>query len=287
MKAAPFAYIRPTSVAEAVAALAEHEGMARVLAGGQSLVPMLNMRLMRPSAVVDVNRIPGLDAIAVDPSGGSIGALTRYSAIEASAEIAAHLPLLTAVTRHIGDRQVRNRGTLGGSLAQADPVGEMPLACLALGASVIVESMSGTREVPVSELLLGPYWTSLEPDELLVEVRFPNTPSLFAFSEVTRRHNDFAVLAVAVTATRTGETFADVRLAASGVEATAILADAAGAALEGTSLTDLAIADAVEALVEAADPSDDVRATAEYRVHLLRVHARRALERLRDGGDRV
>jgi len=248
---------------------------------------MLNMRLMRPSAVVDVNRIPGLDTIAIGPEGGTIGALTRYSAIEASPEVAAHLPLLTAVTRHIGDRQVRNRGTIGGSLAQADPVGEMPLACLALGAAVTVESVSGTREVPVSELLIGPYWTSLEPDEMIVAIRFPTPPTLFAFSEVTRRHNDFAVLAVAATATRTGDTFTGVRLAASGVEATAILATEAGAVLEGTPLTDSAIADAIEAVVDVADPSDDVRATAEYRVHLLRVHARRALERRRDGGDRV
>ncbi len=287
MKAAPFAYVRPSSVAEAVTALAEHEGMARVLAGGQSLVPMLNMRLMRPTAVVDVNRIPGLDTVAIGPEGGSIGSLTRYSTLEASADIAAHLALLTTVTRHIGDRQVRNRGTIGGSLAQADPVGEMPLACLALGASVLVQSVSGTREVPVHELLLGPYWTSLEPDELIVEVRFPTAPSLFAFSEVTRRHNDFAVLAVAVTATRTGEGFTGVRLAASGVEATAILAEDASAVLEGTSLSDAEIAAAVEATVDVADPSDDVRASAEYRVHLLRVHVRRALERLRDGGDRV
>jgi len=197
VKPAPFGYHRAASVADAVALLAAYEGSARVIAGGQSLVPMLNMRLLRPDALVDVNGLGELAAVRQAGEVTALGALVRYTAIERSPVIAERLGLLGAVVRHVGDRQVRNRGTIGGSLAHADPTGELPLACLVLGATVRVTGPSGRRDIPVAELYQGSYATVLEPDELLTEVAFPRSPPFFAFSEQCRRHNDFAVMSVA------------------------------------------------------------------------------------------
>lgn len=277
MKPAPFAYVRPETLDDAVAALAEHAGAARVLAGGQSLVPMLHMRLMQPSAVVDINRLVELDRIAVKGRGVAIGALTRYTTIEASPLVAERLPLLQQVVRRVGDRQIRNRGTIGGSLAQADPVGELPLACLALGATVHARSTTGAREIPIEEFVLGPYTTALEPEELLVEVFFPESPASCRFFELGRRHNDFAVLAVAVAGTRNGAGWRGLRVALAGADDRPLLVP-----LDDSSLDDDAIDAAVAACLDAVDPPSDVRASAEYRRHLVAVHVARLLRDLRD-----
>jgi carbon-monoxide dehydrogenase medium subunit len=277
VKPAPFAYLRPDTVEGAVAALAEHEGDVAVLAGGQSLVPMLHMRLMRPGTVIDINRIAELDRIEVSGDGIVIGALTRYSAIEDSALVSERLPLLQNVVRYVGDRQIRNRGTIGGALAQADPVGEMPLACLALDATVVLRSAAGTRELPVDEFLLGPYTTAREPNELLVEVRFPESPGACTFFELGRRHNDFAVLAIAAAGDRDGETWRRLRLVLAGAEYRATRVD-----LDDSALDDAAVEAAVAKCLEAIDPPDDVRASAEYRTHLVGVHVARVLKDLRD-----
>lgn len=273
MKPAPFDYLRPNTVEGAVAALAEHDRDASVLAGGQSLVPMLHMRLIRPSAVVDINGLTELDGIEVRRNGVAIGALTRYSTIETSPLVAERLPLLQTVVRHVGDRQIRNRGTIGGGLAQADPVGEIPLACLALDATVVLRSAGGEREVRVEDFLLGPYTTAREPNELLVEVRFPESPDACAFVEICRRHNDFAVLAVAAVGNRG---WTDIRVAVAGAEYRPLLV-----CLDDSPLDDAAIEVAVARCLEAADPPDDVRASAEYRTHLLGVHVARVLRKLR------
>jgi carbon-monoxide dehydrogenase medium subunit len=275
VKPAPFVYVRPDTVEAAVAALAEG---GQVLAGGQSLVPMLHMRLLRPAAVIDINRVPGLDGIAVSGDGIAIGALTRYSAIEASPLVAERLPLLQNVVRHVGDRQVRNRGTIGGALAQADPVGEMALACLTLDATVVARSLEGTREIAMEDFVLGAYTTALEPSELLLEVRFPESPASCTFFELGRRHNDFAVLAVAAAGTRVGDGWSGLRVALAGVEDRPVLVR-----LPESSLDDEAIGAAVEACLEASDPQDDVRASADYRRHLVSVHVVRLLRKLRDG----
>jgi aerobic carbon-monoxide dehydrogenase medium subunit len=274
VKPAPFAYVRPQSLDEAVTALTA-DG-ARVLAGGQSLVPMLHMRLLQPSTVVDINRIAELDAVSAGDGVTSIGALVRYTTLETSPVVRERLPLLQHVVGHVGDRQVRNRGTIGGSLAQADPVGEIPLACLVLDATVVALSRSGTREIPAEELILGPYTTSLEPDELVVEVRFPEAPTSFAFREVTRRHNDFAVLAVAVVGSRADDGgWTDLRVGLSGAHDNPILVR-----LPGSSLDASAIERGVEACLAEIDPPDDVRASAEYRRHLVAIHVARLLGRL-------
>lgn len=283
MKPAPFTYHRPTSVPETVRLLAEHHGDARVLAGGQSLVPMLNMRLLRPTALIDINDVDELDEISPRGDDTTIGALVRYTAIERSRLVAERLPLLSRIVQHIGDRQVRNRGTLGGALAQGDPTGEMPLACLALAAVVAVIGPTGTRRIPVEEFYIGSYTTVLEPDELITAVEFPPHPAHLAFAEVCRRHNDFALLSVAATGNRGPDgTWRDVRVALGGVADTPVLAREAAAALECTSMASQEIDQAAVGALAAADPPSDVRGSAEYRRHLLPVYVRRVLTELRE-----
>jgi carbon-monoxide dehydrogenase medium subunit len=285
VKAAAFAYHRATSVAEAVARLAEYEGAARVLAGGQSLVPMLNMRLWRPSALIDINEVDELDDVRVDGEQTVLGALVRYATLERSELIAERLPLLARIVGHIGDRQVRNRGTVGGSLVQGDPTGELPLACLVLGAVVTVVGPAGSRRIPVAELYEGSYATVLAAEELLTAVEFPAHPQHVAFREVTRKHNDFAVLSIVATGDRNADgRWSDVRIALGGVADTPVLATSAGALLAGTGLADADLVAAAEAVLEVVDPPSDIRASAEYRRHLVPVHVRRVLTELRDAG---
>jgi CO/xanthine dehydrogenase FAD-binding subunit len=285
VKPAPFAYHRPASVAEAVACLGDYGGTARVLAGGQSLVPMLNMRLWRPDALVDINDIDELDDIRTEGDRTILGALVRYTTAERSPLIAERLPLLSRIVRHIGDRQVRNRGTVGGSLVHGDPTGEMPLACLVLGAVVIAAGPAGIRRIPVSGLYLGSYATVLDPGELVVAVEFPPHPQHVAFSELCRKHNDFAVVSAVAAGDRGDDgRWHNVRLALGGVADSPVLAEAAGAALSGTALTDADIDRAAGAALEVIDPPTDIRATAEYRAHLVPAYVRRVLGGLRAAG---
>lgn len=286
MKPAPFTYHRPTSVSEAVARLAEYDGAARVLAGGQSLVPMLNMRLWRPDAVVDINDLDDLDDIRLDGSQVVLGALVRYATLEREPLVAERLPLLARMVRHVGDRQVRNRGTVGGALAQADPTGELPLACLVMGAVVTATGPRGTRRIPLSELYVGSYATALDLDELLVEVEVPEQPRFVAFREMCRKHNDFAVVSVAATGDRDADgRWRRVRIGLGGVADTPVLATAAAAACEGTALDEADLDAAAEAALEVVDPPSDVRASAEYRKHLAPVYVRRVLTELRAAGE--
>jgi carbon-monoxide dehydrogenase medium subunit len=283
MKAGPFDYVRPGSVGEALQVLDDHAGAARVLAGGQSLVPMLHMRLMQVSALVDINRLDELADIRAEGATTVLGPLVRYAAIERSPIVSERLPLLQCMVGYVGDPQVRNRGTLGGSLAQADPTGEMPLACLALDATVVAASVSGRREIPVDDFLDSAYATTLEPEEMITEVRFPAAPDSFAFLERGRKHNDFAVLSIAVLG-RSGADgrWSDLRIALGGVNDRAVLATRAAGLLDGTALEDEAIADAAQAALEVVDPPSDVRGSAEYRRHLVPIYVRRALAKLRD-----
>jgi carbon-monoxide dehydrogenase medium subunit len=293
VKAAAFSYARPTSVAEAVGLLRERAGEARVLAGGQSLVPMLGMRIMRPAILVDVNELElELGRIDVDGDDTVLGALVRYAEIESDPEIAERLPLLAHVVLRIGDRQVRNRGTIGGALAQSDPTGEMALASLALDATLVLRDADGERDVPAREFFVGAYHNVLEPDELLVAVRFPRRPDRFAFFERGRKHNDFALLSVAAVADvappetpGAAPVLHDVRIALGGVHDRPVLAEAAAAALEGRPCDEAAIAEAAALTLEAIDPPDDIRGSAEYRRHLVPVHVRRVLQDLVRGDD--
>ena len=285
LKPAPFGYHRAASVADAVALLAAYEGSARVIAGGQSLMPMLNMRLLRPDALVDVNGLRELADVRQAGEATVLGALVRYTAIERSQVIAERLGLLPAVVRHVGDRQVRNRGTIGGSLAHGDPTGEIPLACLVLGATVRAAGPSGRRDILVAALYQGSYATVLEPGEILTEVVFPRSPRFFAFFEQCRRHNDFAVVSVAAVGDREADgTWSGVRIGLGGVADQPVLAGAAAAAVSGSALADESIAAAAQAALDVVDPPSDVRASAEYRRHLVPVYVRRALTALRSAG---
>lgn len=262
--------------------LSEYDGNARILSGGQSLMPMLNMRLWRPSALIDINGVPGLDDIRVEGAQTVLGARVRYHTIEHAEVVASRLPLLAAMIRFVGDRQVRQRGTVGGSLVQGDPTGEMPLAALTLGARVHAVSVRGERDIPLASFYEGSYATVLAPDEMLVSVTYPKHPPFFAFREVNRRHNDFAVVSVAIVG-RIDEQgcWQDIRIGLGGVNETPMLATEASGHLGGSRLTDDDIAHAASLAVSQADPPSDIRASRAYRQHLLDAYVRRTLADLR------
>lgn len=286
MKPSRFAYHRPSSVADAVATLHAHEGAARILAGGQSLVPMLNMRLWRPAALVDINELDELDHVDVDGERTVIGALVRYTTVERSPVLAERLPLLVEMIGHIGDRQVRNRGTIGGALVQADPTGEVLLACAVLDASVVVQSTAGQRRIPATELSDGSYSTVLSPDEMVIAVEFGRSPEHHAFGEICRKHHDFAIVSVAACGDRSEDgTWRDLRLGLGGVADTAIRLTAAEELLTGSGLADQDIARAAALALDVIDPPSDIRASAEYRRHLTPIQIERVLRGLRSRAD--
>ena len=283
MKSAPIKYHRATTVDEAVQLLGEYgPGEARVLAGGQNLVAMLNMRLWRLDALIDVNAIPGLGGIEVKGAATLLGALTRHAMVEHSKLVAERLPLLSTMIRHVADRQVRNRGTLGGSLVHGDPSAEMPLGCLVLDATLHVQGPNGSREIAMEDFYDGPYAAAIEPDEMLTHVHVPPAPRHHAFLEVVRRHGDFCVLSVAAVGDRLEDgTWRHLRIGLGGLCETPVLAHPLMAIVEGTSLDDSVIARAAAAVGVVIDPASDFRASAEYRTHLAPIYVERALKALR------
>ena len=281
MKPAPFAYFDPSTVEEAVSLLEEQGGEAKLIAGGQSLVPLLNMRLARPSAVIDLNRIEGLSYIREDDGWLAIGAMTRQREIERSELVQRRQPLLHAATKLIAHPQIRNRGTIGGSLAHADPAAEYPAVALALGGQVTVTGPGGARMIEASDLFVTYLTTSLEPAEIVTEVRLPALPERtgWSFIELSRRHGDFALAGVAATMTiAKGGGCSDARIALFGVGATAVRAAAAEALLRGERPgAELFAAAGAAAQRGIEEPLSDVHASAEYRRHLVGVLTRRAL----------
>jgi carbon-monoxide dehydrogenase medium subunit len=281
MKPAPFAYFDPRTVEDAVALLGEHAD-AKVLAGGQSLMPLLNMRLARPAAVIDINRIEGLDYIREESGGAlTIGAMTRQREIERSEVVRTKQPLLHAATRLIAHPQIRNRGTIGGSLAHADPAAEYPAVALVLDAEMRIAGPGGARTVAARDFFVTYLTTALDAADVLTEVRFPPLPERagWSFLEVSRRHGDFALTGVAaVYALDASGVCAEARLALFGVAPTPIRAAAAEALLRGQAPSGAMFAEAGEAAAGTADDAlSDVHASAEYRRHLVRVLTRRAL----------
>ncbi|MDX1887988.1 xanthine dehydrogenase family protein subunit M [Mycolicibacterium sp. 050158] len=282
MKPSRFSYHRPASVAEAIATLHAHDGSARVLAGGQSLAPMLNMRLWRPEALVDINDIVDLDEIEIDGERTALGALVRYSTVERSALLAQRLPLLVEMVGHIGDRQVRNRGTVGGALVHADPTGEVLLACLVLDATVVVQSLTGERRIRATELYDGAYSTILNGDEMLTAVEFDASPAHHAFGEICRKHHDFAIVSVAACGDVASDgTWSDVRVGLGGVADTALRLTPAETLLTGSRLDDADIAAAARSALDVIDPPEDIRASTAYRRHLTPIQITRVLRDLR------
>jgi carbon-monoxide dehydrogenase medium subunit len=272
MKASAFSYARATSVSNALELLHAHGDRAKVLSGGQSLMPAMNLRLISPELIVDIGELAELGGIAV--SGGliRIGALTRHAELARSAEIAAHAPLLTEAMAHVAHPAIRNRGTLGGSLAHADPASELPACMVALNATVIVRGQAGERRIAAQDFFTGIYQTALSPEELLVAVELPvaRRNSTHYFHEFARRHGDYAILGLAAQAIVEGDTFADLRLAFFAVGDRPVLAKAAKK-LVGTAITPALLSEACAALAEELDPHDDQQASAAMRRHLAKV----------------
>jgi len=281
MKPARFDYHAPATIDEAIALLARYGGDAKVLAGGQSLMPMLNFRLARPAALVDVNRIPALAYIREDNGSVAFGAMTRQRTIEFSPVVAARLPLLREATRWVGHLPIRSRGTIGGSIAHADPSAEYPAVLTALGGEVIVQGPRGRRTVKAGDLFETYLTTTLAADELVVEVRLPAMPTGagHAFEEFARRHGDFAIAGIAAMVARTDAGRLTVRLASAGAGPVPIRLRAAEEILERDGLTAPAIEAAAARAAELVQPDSDVHASADYRRHLTRVLTARAVRR--------
>lgn len=281
MKPPAFDYVAPTAVDEAVGLLCEHDFDAKILAGGQSLMPLLNMRLARPGILIDVARIPDLDFIRVDDSGVSVGAMTRQRTLELSDEVRTRFALLHDVMHYVAHPQNRNQGTVGGSLAHADPAAELPAVATALGATFKALGPDGEREIDVDDFFVTYLTTSLEPAELLTEVRFRALPERTGYSiqEVARRHGDFALAGVVATVTLDGAgKIGDSRIVMFGVGEKAVRAEDAEQSLAGEAPAEgLFAAAGAKAAGALEEPLSDVHATAAYRTDLARVLTRRAL----------
>ncbi|HLF47953.1 MAG TPA: xanthine dehydrogenase family protein subunit M [Methylomirabilota bacterium] len=273
MKPVPFAYHRPASLDEALALLERYGADGRVLAGGQSLVPALNMRLAAPAALIDINRLPGLDAISVEREGLVIGALARHEAVEASSLVARHAPLISQAMPHVGHRAIRTRGTVGGSVALADPAAELPACLVALDAVIRVAGRGTRREIPALSFFRGIYTTDLAQGEIVTAVVVPpiRLPWRSRFDELTRRHGDYALVGLAAHCRVEGGVIKEARLAFCGVGATPVRALHAELALGGCRPSAEVLADAGRALDADLDPPGDVHGSPALRRHLARV----------------
>jgi len=286
LKAAPFEYARAASLSEACALLATHGDGAKLLAGGQSLVPMMAMRLVRPAWLVDINEIAELKFIAVEKDMARTGACTRQCVVERDHALAARVPLLRQGLAWVGHVQTRNRGTIGGSLAHADPCAELPLVAQVLGARMLLRSGSGTRTLDAEKFFAGPMATNVRPGECLEEIHWPawswrHTGS--AFTEISVRHGDFAMVAAAAQIAVDGDGRC-VRAAfgLGGVGGTPLAFPGIAARLVGTRLDDAVVKDAANAAAAESEPGSDLHASAEYRRHLAGVLAARALQEARE-----
>jgi aerobic carbon-monoxide dehydrogenase medium subunit len=279
MKLPPVEYEAPTTLAEAADLLAEHQDEASVLAGGQSLIPLLALRLARPAVLVDINRVTELSGIARVNGSLAIGAMTREYVAEESAAVAEAVPLLAAALPLIGHEAIRSRGTIGGSLAHADPAAELPAVARALDAELVVRSASETRVIAAADWFEGYLTTARRPDELLTEVRFPvAAPGTgAAFEEVARRHGDFAIVGLAVSVTLSGGVISDARLAFSGLADVPVRASDAEDHLKGERPSSELFAEAARLATAGIDPPADLHGSAEYRKKVAAALVRRGL----------
>ncbi len=272
MKASAFSYVRATSVGNALELLVAHGDKAKVLSGGQSLMPAMNLRLISPELIIDIGEIAELRGIAVRGDVLSIGALTRHVDLLRSPEIAAHAPLLTEAVAHVAHPAIRNRGTLGGSLAHADPASELPASMVALNATIVVRGQTGERRIAAGNFFTGIYETALSAQELLIAVEVPvaQRNSAHFFHEFARRHGDYAITGLAAQATVRGGLFTDFRTAFFAVGDRPILAKAA-TKLINIGITRAILAEASTTLGEELDPQEDQQASAAMRRHLAKV----------------
>ena len=285
MKPPPFAYAAPATVEEAVGLLTEHaEAEPRVLAGGQSLIPLMNFRLAKPGYLVDLRNVAGLSGIRRDGDVLVIGAMTRLAEVERSPEVAVAAPLVTEAVGLVAHAPVRNSGTVGGSLAHADPAAELPAVALALDADLVAAGAGGARVIPAAEFFTGPYSTALAADEILTEIRLPVWPGGHAFTEFSRVHANFAVVAVAALVELDGDGDGDgdrIRravLALAGVAPTPVRATAAERALAGAPADADTIRAAADAAAASLSPAGDLHASPETRRGLARTYLRRGIE---------
>lgn len=279
MKPPSFAYAAARSIEDAVTLLSESPGEAKVLAGGQSLVPLMNFRLAQPDCLIDINRVPELSYIRDEGTYLAIGALTREHSIETSPVVSARCPVLAEATRWIGHAAIRHRGTIGGSLAHNDPSAEYPVIGALLKIELVIQGPGGRRIVPFADFSLSHYVTSLEPADVLVEVRVPISEGQTgaSFLEIARRHGDFALVSAGAQLAFEGSVVRDARLALGGVGATPVRAHAAEAVLEGQPLDEDAIRAAGDLAAEGVSPPSDMHGSAEFRRHLCRVMITRCL----------
>jgi carbon-monoxide dehydrogenase medium subunit len=286
MKASAFAYARATSVANALELLTAHGEKAKVLSGGQSLLPAMNLRLISPELIVDIGELTDLRGIVVKEGILTIGALTRHVDLLKSPEIATHAPLLTEAVAHVAHPAIRNRGTLGGSLAHADPASELPACMLTLGATIIARGPGGERRIAASEFFAGIYETALTPQELLVAVELPVPPkeSTYFFHEFARRHGDYAIVGLAAQALVRDGRFTDLRLGFFAVSDRPLLAKSVDKLVD-VAITSTALSEAFSALDEELDPLGDHQATPAMRRHLAKILVTRCVSSLLDRPD--
>jgi len=282
MKPAPFEYFAPVELQEALDLLERYGDEAKILAGGQSLMPLMNLRLARPGLIIDINRLSGLDTITATPEGGlTIGALTRQRALERSKIVQEQNPILAAAMPLIGHFQIRNRGTIGGSLVHADPAAELPAVSLLLGAEFLLRSKSAVRVVPAAEFFLSYLTTAIRPAELLTEIRLPKWPSgeAWAVQEIARRKGDFALIGVALRAELDAvETVQKAVIVMFGVDSKPLRMERAEAILKGRRISEAFLRELSGVVAEELQPDSDIHASAAYRKEVGGVLVRRALE---------
>lgn len=278
MKPAKFDYVAPNSLEEAIAALVAAEGDGKVMAGGQSLMPLLNFRMSRPSVIVDIARIPDLSYIRDKGSVIAIGSLTRHVELETSDLIALKLPVMSAAMRYVAHVAIRNRGTIGGSISHADPAAELPMLAIFYGASIKIAGANGPRTVPAEEFFIAALTNSLEPDEIVEEIEFPVLASSgWGFEEVARRFGDFALACIAVSIECRNGAIVSARVAAMGIDDTPRRLVAAENALIGGRRGDDAAGRFVETVRGEVSPPSDQHASSDYRRSLIGSLAERAL----------
>jgi len=280
MKPPKFEYVRASSVAEAVAALAAGAGDAKIIAGGQSLVPMLNFRLLSPSVLIDINRIAELDFVEEQPDGGlRIGALTRHHTLETSPVVKRLFPVLNAAMAHVAHLAIRNRGTIGGSITHADPAAELPLMMVLLDAQIKLVSPKGERVVDAPDFFVAALTSAVEEDEIVTEINLPPLPPQagWAFEEVARRSGDFALAAVGVVLAVEDGKVTQARIGVMGVGDTPMRMHDAETILFDQACDEQTLDEVVQAVRDAVEPNTDLHASADYRRHLVGVLARRAV----------
>ena len=267
---AAFDYVRAESAEEAISLIGQHGDEAKFIAGGHSLLPMMKLRLAQPSVLIDIGRLSDLSYIRDDGDQIAIGAMTRHMDVETSDVLRQHVPLLAHAAGHVGDPQVRHRGTIGGSIAHADPASDLPATTLALGATYVAQGPNGTREIAAGDFYQTFFESALEPDEVLTEIRVPKMNGAgWSFQKFNRRAQDWAIVGVAAWRNGDQSGVGLVNMASTPVLATSVAAAIASGAR---------VADAAEQAAADADPQPDLNASVEYRQHLARVLTRRALE---------